>query len=204
KYSEVELVAIDEPAFGFLSDPLIDYGSEGREELLKSWEDISHKVVSMGAYSCIHLHNTADDLFWEVNSLNIIESHAEDSIYESKNTKQFLEKKDKFLKASICITNFDKLIRDKILAESRAIDEVALMQRVDKAWTEINQGIINPNGFLEPIEIMIKRLKKIVGNYGIERVPYAGPECGMKGFPKYESALECLKRVSNTVKNFSQ
>ncbi|MEM3437453.1 MAG: hypothetical protein QXP55_02815 [Nitrososphaerales archaeon] len=204
KYSKVELVAIDEPTFGFLNDPLIDYGSEGREELLKAWENIFHKVVSMGAYSCIHLHNTADDLFWEINSLNIIESHTKDPIYESKSTKQLLEKKDKFLKASICITDFDRLIRDKISAESQEIDEITLIQKVDKAWTEIKQGRIDPNDFLESIEIIIKRLKKIVDNYGVERVPYAGPECGMKGFPNYESALEYLKRVSYAIKNFSQ
>lgn len=204
RYSEVELVAIDEPVFGFLSDPLIDYGSEGREELLKAWESIFHNVTSRGVYSCIHLHNTADELFWDVNSLNIIESHAEDLIYESKKTKQLLEEKDKFLKASICITDFDKLIRDKILAESTEINEATLMQRVEKVWTGIKRGIIDSKVFLESIEIMGKRLKKIVDSYDVERVPYAGPECGMKGFPNYESALEYLKRVSYVTKDFSQ
>lgn len=204
KYSEVELISIDEPAFGFLSDPLIDYGSEGREELLKAWENIFHEAVSRRVYSCIHLHNTADELFWEIKSLNIIESHVEDHIYKSKKTKQLLEEKDKFLKASICITDFDRLIRDKISAESIEIDEATLMQRVDKAWTGIKQGRVDPKDFLETIEIMMKRLERIVDNYGIERVPYAGPECGMKGFPSYESALEYLRRVSYVVKNFPQ
>ncbi|MCP8319526.1 MAG: hypothetical protein H3Z52_01085 [archaeon] len=203
KYSKVELIAIDEPAFGFLSDPLIDYGTEGREELLKAWENIFHEAISRGVSSCLHLHNTADELFWEIKSLNIIESHAEDPIYESKRVKQLLEKKDKFLKASICITDFDRLIREKILAESH-LDEATLMQRVEKAWAGIKQGIIDPKDFLESVETMKKRLKKIVDNYGIERVPYAGPECGMRSFPNYECALEYLKRVSYIIKDFAQ
>lgn len=203
KYSEVELITIDEPSFGFLSNPLIDYGTEGREELLKAWENVFHEAVSKGASSCLHLHNTADELFWETKSLNIVESHADDPIYESKRVKQILKKKDKFLKASICITDFDRLIREKILAVSY-IDEATLMQRVEKAWTGIKQGRIDPRDFLESAEIMGKRLRKIVDNYGIERVPYAGPECGMRSFPNYECALEYLKRVSNTIKDFAQ
>ncbi|MGQ9469752.1 MAG: hypothetical protein ACUVTD_08060 [Nitrososphaerales archaeon] len=204
KYSEVKLIAIDEPAFGFLSDHLIDYGTEGREELLKAWENIFHEATSRGASSCLHLHNTADELFWEIKSLNIIESHAEDPIYESKRVKQLLEEKDKFLKASICITDFDRLIREKILAESyKETDEATLMQSVGKAWAEIKQGRIDPKDFLESVEIMKKRLKKIVDNYGIERVPYAGPECGMKSFPSYECALEYLKRASFVIKEFN-
>ncbi|MCP8316238.1 MAG: hypothetical protein H3Z52_15245, partial [archaeon] len=201
KYSGVELISVDEPAFGFLSDPLIDYGTEGREELLKAWENIFHETILGGASSCLHLHNTADELFWETKSLNIVESHAEDPIYESKRVKQLLEEKDKFLKASICITDFDRLIRERILVEShKEIDEVILMQRVEKAWAGMKQGRIDPKDFLESVETMKKRLKKIVDNYGIERVPYAGPECGMRSFPTYECALEYLERVSYAIK----
>jgi len=201
KYSVVELISVDEPAFGFLSDPLIDYGTEGREELLKSWESIFHEATTKGASSCLHLHNTADELFWEIKSLNIIESHAEDPVYESKRVKQLLEEKDKFLKASICITDFDRLIRERILVEShKEIDEVTLIQRVEKAWNGMKQGRIDPKDFLESVETMKKRLKKMVDNYGIERVPYAGPECGMRSFPTYECALEYLKRVSDAIR----
>jgi len=140
-------------------------------------------------------------LFWEIKSLNIVESHAEDPIYESKRVKQLLEEKDKFLKASICITDFDRLIRERILVEShKEIDEVILMQRVEKAWAGMKQGRIDPKDFLESVETMKKRLKKIVDNYGIERVPYAGPECGMRSFPTYECALEYLERVSYAIK----
>ncbi|MGQ9718776.1 MAG: hypothetical protein ACUVWK_02880 [Nitrososphaerales archaeon] len=201
KYSEVGLVSIDEPVFGFLSDPLIDYGTLGREDLLKAWERISHEAASRGVRSCLHLHNTSDDLFWEVDSLNIIESHVDDLIYESRGTRQVLERKDKFLKASICITDFDRLIRDKILKKSPGIDESMLMQEVEKVWADLKRNRIDPNEFLETVETMKRRLIKIVDSYGIERVPYAGPECGMRSFPTYGCALEYLKRVSDSIKD---
>ena len=201
KYSTVDLVAIDEPAFGFISDSLIDYGTEGREELLKAWERISHKVISEGLRSCIHLHNTVDELFWEIDSLNIIESHVDDPIYKSKRTKQLLEKKDKFLKASICITDFDRLIREKLSSTvDRKDDGSTLMEKVGKTWVEIKQGMRDPKEFLETEDIMKRRLTEIITNYGIERVLYAGPECGMKSFPSYECALESLRRVSDVLK----
>lgn len=201
RYSSVDLVAIDEPVFGFQSDPMIDYGTEGREELRKAWERIAHKATSKGVRSCIHLHNTVDELFWEIDSLNIIESHVDDPIYKSKRTKQLLEKTDKFLKASLCITDFDRLIRDKILAApNRKKDESTLMESVGKTWVEIKQGKYDPKEFLETVDTMKRRLAEIIDRYGIERVLYAGPECGMKSFPTYECALECLKRVSETLK----
>jgi len=43
-------------------------------------------------------------------------------------------------------------------------------------------------------------LVEMVGRFGIERVPYAGPECGLRGFPTYECALECLRRVSSAAR----
>ena len=43
---------------------------------------------------------------------------------------------------------------------------------------------------------MERRLRFIVERFGIENVPYAGPKCGLKGFPNYDSALEVLGRVS--------
>jgi methionine synthase II (cobalamin-independent) len=47
---------------------------------------------------------------------------------------------------------------------------------------------------------MKKRLTKILELFGENRVPYAGPECGLRSFPTYESALECLRRVVESVK----
>jgi len=201
EYGGVALVAVDEPTFGLLDDPLIDYGSDGRENLRKAWDSIFQRAGSRGGQTCLHLHNTADSLFWDVESLNLIESHVDDPLYRMKRTKELLESTDKFLKASVCITDFDRLIRNRIVADSeQKLNELSVNQRVAKAWKDITQRKLDPKGLLEDEKTMQKRLIKIVERFGVERIPYAGPECGLRSFPSYECALECLRRVSKTVR----
>jgi 5-methyltetrahydropteroyltriglutamate--homocysteine methyltransferase len=205
KYGKVSLVAVDEPVFGFQDDPLIDFGSEGRENLRKAWESVFHKAKSKNVQTLLHLHNTADELFWEVKSLNVIDPHVDDAIYQMKKTKERLESTDKFLKASISIADFDTLIKKRIIATSRQkITELAINEKIAEAWKHITSQKTDPESFLENFDIMKDRLIKIVDQFGVERVPYAGPECGPKGFPTYESALECLRRVSSVVKTYSK
>ncbi|MGD8506721.1 MAG: hypothetical protein PVF15_08685, partial [Candidatus Bathyarchaeota archaeon] len=110
KYGRVKLVALDEPVFGLIDDPLLDRGSEARENLHRAWQLILEKASSKNAQTCLHIHNTRDELFWEIESLHIIESHKNDPIYEAKRTKQLLESTDKSLNASITVTDFDQLI----------------------------------------------------------------------------------------------
>jgi len=205
KHVSVSLVSVDEPAFGLLDDPLIDYGSEGRENLRRVWESIFYGASSKGAETIMHLHNTADELFWEVESLNIVESHIGDPLYEMKKTKERLKSTDKFLKASICVTDFDKLIRNGIVGASpQKMSETTINQKVADVWKDVSHGKIDSEVFLEKVETLKGRLVKIIDRFGGERVPYAGPECGLKGFPTYECALECLKRVASTVKDVAE
>jgi len=201
KQGSVLLVSVDEPVFGFVDDPLLDRGSEGRENLLKAWESIMHKIEAKGARACLHLHNTSDELFWEAKALNMIEPHVDDSFYQTKRTRERLESTDKFLKASLAVTDFDQLIRNNVIATSKQKpNEISLNEKIAETWTNLTKKQIDPMVFVENVQIMKERLVKIVGHLGKNRVPYAGPECGLKGFPTYESALECLRRVSKTVK----
>jgi 5-methyltetrahydropteroyltriglutamate--homocysteine methyltransferase len=201
KYGGVVLVAVDEPIFGLLDDSLIDHGSEGRENLRKAWDSIFQKASSKGMQTCIHLHNTADRLFWEIESLNIIESHVNDPLYHTEKTRELLESTDKSLKASICITDFDRLIRNRVIVNSKQkLNESSVNQRIAQVWKDITNNKLDPKIFLEDQKRMHKRLIKILEEFGAERVPYAGPECGLISFPTYESALECLRRVSKTIK----
>jgi len=203
KHGSVSLVALDEPVFGILDDPRIDHGSEGRENLRKAWETIFHKVKSKNAQALLHLHNTTDELFWEVKSLNIIDPHADDPIYQIKQTKEQLEATDKFLKASISVSNFDTLIRKKIIETSRQkIIELTINEKIAEVWTDIKSRKTDPETFIENIDLMKKRLVEMIGRFGVERLPYAGPECGLRGFPTYECALECLRRVSSAIKTY--
>ena len=118
----------------------------------------------------------------------------DDPLYQIKTTKHQLEKEDKLLKASIAIADFDQLIREK-LGSNTSDDAVA------DVWKSIAKGTVSPETFLEDVNFMKKRLVRIIERFGRERVVLAGPECGLRGFPTYASAIQCLKRVSEAVKS---
>jgi 5-methyltetrahydropteroyltriglutamate--homocysteine methyltransferase len=196
RHGAVRLVSVDEPVFGLVDDPLLDRGSEGRENLLKAWENIMQKIVAKGAQTCLHLHSASDELFWQTKSLNIIESHADDPFYQAKRTKDKLEETDKFLKASIATTDFDKLVMNHIKGKHADLSRTAVNQKIADTWKDINIGRVDPATFFENTDLMKKRLKQMIERFGEDRIPYAGTECGMRGFPTYESALEYLRKVS--------
>ena len=200
RFGGVVLLSVDEPIFGFLDDPMLDRGSEGREELLRMWEQICYTAKSKNVQSCIHLHNTSNQLYWQVKSLDIVESHVNDSLYTAQRTRTLLEGKDKFLKASIATTSLDTLIRNAI-QKSGLTDEPSINAQVGETWTAIQKEQRSPIDFLESVDVMTKRLKKIVDRFGENRVLWAGPECGFQSFPTYSSAVECLRRTSLAVKN---
>lgn len=199
RFGGVVLVAVDEPIFGFLDDASLDQGSEGRDELLRAWEQIFHTAKSKGVQSCMHLHNTSNHLYWQIKSLDVVESHVDDALYTAKRTRKRLEEEDKFLKASIAITSFDTLIRNSIQKVGRT-DEATLNTQVGVTWTAIRQEKRSPMDFLESVDTMTRRLKKIVERFGENRVLYAGPECGFQSFPTPSSAVECLRRTALAVK----
>ncbi|MFB0514680.1 MAG: hypothetical protein ACETVQ_03790 [Candidatus Bathyarchaeia archaeon] len=201
KYGRVSLVALDEPVFGLMDDPLMDRGSDARENLHKAWEKILEKASSKNAQTCMHIHNTRDELFWEIESLDIIETHVNDPIYEAKRTKQLLESTDKFLNASITATDFDQLIRNHLIASSRQkMSETTINEKIGEAWKNIRERKVNPVIFLKSTDLMRKRLIKLIENFGSNRIAFSGPECGLKGFPTYECAMECLRRVADATK----
>lgn len=194
KHLEVAILALDEPTFGTVDDPLVEHGSEGREALLKAWEEVLGAARAKGATTCLHLHSTSDGLFWQVASLRLVESHVDDPIYRLEETKELLDEHDKALRASICRTDFDQLIRERILAEEPGASEARISEALGSTWRAIRAGRVEPSTFLEPVELLLKRLKAIIKRFGPERVPMAGPECGLRAFPTYGTAIECLRR----------
>ncbi len=187
----VELLSLDEPVFG-VDDPRLDRGSEGREVLLKAWEEVLGAARRKGVRTSLHLHRTSDGLFWELQNLEVVESHVDDPLYSSPDTLRLLERKDKFLKVSVARTDFDLLVEGK----------VGTGEKVGEVWRGIREGRVRAEEYLEEEEEMGLRLRKAVEKFG-ERVVYAGPECGLRGFPTYESALECLRRVARAAKRWS-
>jgi len=205
KHGKTSLVSVDEPLFGLLDDPSIDFGSKGRENLLSAWETIFRKIKSKNAQTMIHLHSTANPLFWETPSLDVIDSHVDDPLIQMKKTGELLESRDKFLKASLAVNDFDTLIKKRIVADSREkLTESDVNERIADAWTGIKHGTVDSESFLESVDTMRSRLVKVVELFGAERVLYAGPECGLKGYPTYETALECLRRASSAIESFEK
>jgi len=202
KFGKVCMVTLDEPVFGVMSDPIVDYGSAGREALLKAWETIFKEATVKNAITGIHLHSTADELFWHVENLKVVESHVDGSLYQRKANKRKLEEYDKFLKASICKTDYDQLIRENLAKTHRKMTKLELDEKTAETWRKIGKGMLDPKSFLENESLMKKRLENILKIFGTERVTYAGPECGLGGFPTYETAIEYLRRVANVVKQF--
>ncbi|MCX8176115.1 MAG: hypothetical protein N3E48_02645 [Candidatus Bathyarchaeota archaeon] len=202
KEGAVKIVSLDEPLFAVVDDPQIDYGSEGREALVKAWEKIFYKACSRNVKTALHLHSTRDELYFTVENLKIIETHVEDSFYFSKHAKDMVERNDKFIKASISITDFDKLLQQNLEKQYPGKCRDFILKEIGEIWSKIRGGKVDPRRFLEDKEILRKRLKKIVEFFGVERVPYAGAECGLRGFPNYNVALKCLEDVSNVVRCF--
>ncbi|MBS7631247.1 hypothetical protein KEJ47_06700 [Candidatus Bathyarchaeota archaeon] len=200
KRGEVSMIFVDEPLLGFVNDPLLDHGSLGRRSLLDSWERICRVASINNIESGIHLHNTSDNLFWEVDGLDVVESHVDDPLYYSESTLSHLSKTGKKLKASIAITDFDKLIANRI----QDIEHITnIQERIGEEWSKIRRKEVDPKIFLEDQETMIKRLKRIIKRFKMEHVQYAGPECGLRSYPSYECALECLRRISKALDSFN-
>jgi 5-methyltetrahydropteroyltriglutamate--homocysteine methyltransferase len=183
------LLTIDEPVFGFVDDPLLDQGYPGREVLREAWSCIAHAASVEGLETMIHLHSTRDNLMWEVDDLDIIGSHVGDPLYTPSSRKQ-LAATGKRLSVSVAETKFDDLI-------SKA---TGTPSELGETWTKINRGAVNPESFLEDGDVISSRLYKCIEMFGEENIPYAGPECGLGGFPTYECAVKYLSRISSAIK----
>jgi len=193
-YLRVEMVSVDEPLVGVVDDPMLDRGGELREILISSLGRIFRACRSRGATTCIHLHSTSNPLFWEVEDLEVVESHVGDPLYSSRYFRRVLEDRDMFVKVSLAMTDFDRLVSEAAGGPEEAAE----------CWRRIRKGELDPSRFLEPVDLMVRRLERAIDVLGEERVRYAGPECGMRGFPTYESALECLRRCSEAVRLVAQ
>lgn len=198
--AEVAHMCVDEPVLGFMNDPLLDYGSDGRESLRRAWDHVCGVATSRGADTSMHLHNTSENLFWDVEHLGSVMSHVDDPLYAQESVKRRLEETDKMLWATIGVTQFDSLIGYHYAAQGYGGD---MPEKIGETWTGIRKGSMDPYVFLEESAVMEKRLEAISEFFGAERIVYASPECGLNSFPSYEVALECLKRTMEAISGFN-
>ena len=152
-----EVVTMDEPAYGlegfgdFFSDTSSDPHSE---HLITCWNEIYKKVPS-DCYRGIHLHASPFETSFNAD-WNLLEAHV--GVYVKR---QWLEDYDKFIRAAIVRT------------EGPTIDQ---NDDAKDAWKDILSG--NYERYLQTKSEMERHLQETINRYGIERVPFAGPECG--------------------------
>ena len=197
--AETVHLSIDEPVLGFLNDHMLDYGSTGRDVLRKAWDKICVVARAHGLETSIHLHNTSENLFWEAEHLDMIACHVGDPFYTQESTKKRLEETDKQVFASIGVTQYDNLIQSHFIAKGYKGN---IPEKIGKVWSDIRKDSVDPILFLEDTKILRKRLGKVVDSFGIERVGYVSPECGLNSFPDYKVAIECLGRHARVVSEF--
>ncbi len=199
RYGGVEVLVVEEPILGVVDDARLDYRGGWYETLLEAWDRILYPASCRGILCGIHLHSTSNNIFWSIDRLNIIELGAEDPLFASEKTPNLLRVHDKALKASICVTDVDRLAA-KAAQSIEPYSRLPGQEGLGRLWADITRGRADPAVLLEDRETISKRLSSIVERIGRENLPYAGPECGLKGFITLENALTLLKRCSEVVK----
>ena len=198
----VGIVSLDEPTLGIVDDPLLDVGSPTRQILLQAWDGIFSTCKLAGATTCVHLHSTANPIFWELGSLDVVESHIGDPIYGSRKSRSMLEKTGMLLKASIARTQPDDLIK-LYLAETPDIKGKTVEERMGAVWRSIQRSEMDPIQLVEPEDLLVQRLIEAVQLFG-EKVRFAGPECGLGPFWSFPCAIECLRRTASAVRRVNE
>jgi 5-methyltetrahydropteroyltriglutamate--homocysteine methyltransferase len=171
KHVKTEVVSLDEPSLGFLNV------SADMDLVL----DVLEKAFGFaGAIKQVHLHSSlnADDVL-DVEGLDVVslEFAASPKNLEGLSRKA-LDEKDKYVRVGVARTDVDSI-------------RAELYER----------GIAKP-GFdqlVESEETMRKRYATAREKFG-ERLLFAGPDCGLGGWPSQEAAELLLKRTVAAVK----
>jgi methionine synthase II (cobalamin-independent) len=180
KHLNTEIVTMDEPTIGFegLGDFFTDSSSDPNlDHLISCWNKI-YSIIPSNIYRGIHLHRSPFEALFKAK-WNLIEAHV--GVYVKP---QWLEDYDKFVRAAVVRT------------DGPTIGEAA---DVKASWQEIFSG--NYEQYLQTTSEMEQHLDQTIDIYGVERIPFAGPECGFgpwdwKHGPEMAVAtLERLKRI---------
>jgi len=172
KYVRTEVVALDEPSFGF-------------HEIAANKDLIVEVLEKAFDFNCvkrqIHTHSPsriADIL--EVKNLDVVSiEYASSPRNIEYVSKTMLERADKQIRVGISRTDINSIIAE-------------LYQKgVTKPQTE---------QLVENDEDIRKRFGKAKEKFG-ERMTFTGPDCGLGGWPTQESAQLLLKRTVNAVKS---
>jgi methionine synthase II (cobalamin-independent) len=186
KYLELEVLTMDEPSIGVtgIEDIFVDAASDrSLTHLISCWNKIFNGIPR-APFKGLHLHASPYQEIFNAH-WNLLEGHVGVVV-----KRQWLEEHDKFVRAAIMRT------------QGPSIPDAA---DAKEAWNRIKAG--DYHHYLEPKEELARALRECVDHYGGERVPFAGPECGLGPWDWRHGqamALESLSRVSEVIKEFNQ
>jgi 5-methyltetrahydropteroyltriglutamate--homocysteine methyltransferase len=172
KYVRTEVVALDEPSFGFHE---IAANKDLIVEVLEKAFDFN------GVIRQIHTHSPSRiAVILEVKNIDVVSiEYASSPRNIEYVSKTMLERADKQIRVGISRTDINSIIAE-------------LYQKgVTKPQTE---------QLVEDEENIRKRFEKAKEKFG-ERMTFTGPDCGLGGWPTQESAQLLLKRTVNAVKS---
>ena len=171
KYVKTEVVSLDEPSLGFLS-------VSADADVIT---DVFERAFSFGgAVKQIHLHSSLKvrDVL-EVEGIDVVSLEFAAS---PKNldglSKKALDEADKYVRVGVARTDVDSMRAELF-----------------------DRGIAKPtvDQLVEPEETMKRRFDVARQKYG-ERLLFAGPDCGLGGWPSQEAAELLLKRTVDAIK----
>ncbi len=180
-----EVFSLDEPSIGLegLGDFFSDTGTDTNLTHLQSCWNRIYDAVPSNSFRGLHLHTSPFEQLFNAN-WNLLEAHV--GVFVKSD---WVEQHDKFVRAAIMRTDGPDIPSG---ADLKA------------AWEKIRTGEYEQ--YLEKPEDMMTALKRCVERYGVERVPFAGPECGLGSWdwPHGDAmALRNLENVNKSVGEFN-
>lgn len=172
KHVKTEVIALDEPSFGFH-----DVAAE-KDTIL----DVLEKAFDLkGVTKHVHIHSSSrvQDVL-DVSNLDTLSlEYAASPRNIDDISKSVLEETDKQIRLGISRTDIDAI--------------VAELQ---------DEGIAKPSmeQLVESEAVIRRRLNLAEEKYG-ELMTFAGPDCGLMGWPTQEAAQLLLKRTVNAAKS---
>ena len=185
KYLKPLIITLDEPSIGVtgVGDLFMDSESDPQlAHLITTWNTILSEIHS-NCYRGLHLH--ASPLRQLANAKwNLLEAHLGVIV-----NKSWLIEHDKYIRAAIMRTDGPTILQDE---DIRAV------------WDQIQSGNFQP--YLQSPDEMHHYLNAAIERYGADRIPFAGPECGLGSWDwKFGDAMALanLQNVSRIITELS-
>ncbi len=185
KYLKPCIITLDEPSIGVagVGDLFMDTKTDtSLRHLNTTWNTVL-SAISSKCYRGLHLHASPYHQLAKSN-WNLLEAHLGVIV-----SKAWLDEHDIYIRAAIMRTDGPTFASNADLRES---------------WDQIQSGNYQP--YLQPPEEIHQYLQAAVERYGIDRIPFAGPECGLGPWDwRYgdEMALANLQNVHQIIAAFN-